>query len=190
MTAASIACLESRALIRAGGEDCRSFLHILLPHDVEHLAPGELRYACLLTPQGKFLHEMFVLVDGDGCWLDVQAARRDDLLKRLNLYRLRAKVTLEPAEGHVSAMWGVADAGAGWAPDPRLPQLGFRAVNAEATPNATEDDYDAWRLSLGVPEPARDLQADRTYPLRRTSTCWTGSTSARAASSGRKRRRG
>ena len=160
-----IAPLHSRALVRVSGEDWRPFLHNLLTHDVERLAPGELRFACLLTPQGKFLHDLFVLADGDGAWLDVQAARREDLLKRLGVYRLRAKVALEPAEGTVFAMWDAAEAGAGWTADPRLPQLGFRAIDAAAEANATEEDYDARRLSLGVPDPGRDLVPDKTFPI-------------------------
>jgi hypothetical protein len=157
--------LRSRGLIRASGPEWRPFLHGLLTHDVERLRPGETRFAALLTPQGKFLHDMFVRPDADGAWLDVQAARREDALKRLLMYRLRARVTLEPADGTVSAAWGAVEAGAGWAPDPRLPQLGFRAINAQAAANASEDDYDAHRLSLGVPDPARDMQPDKTYPI-------------------------
>ncbi|HEX8570403.1 MAG TPA: folate-binding protein [Caulobacteraceae bacterium] len=160
-----VAELNSRALIRAGGPEWRGFLHNLITHDVEGLRPGELRFAALLTPQGKFLHDMFVLADGDGAWLDVQAARRDDVLKRLLMYRLRARVTLEAAAGTVKAAWGAAEAGAGWAADPRLPQLGWRAIGGGAPTNATEDEYDAHRLKLGVPDPGRDLQADRTYPI-------------------------
>ena len=162
---ASIARLDSRALIRVEGAEWRGFLHNLLTHDIEGLRPGEMRFAALLTPQGKFLHDVFVRAGEDTAVLDVQAARRDDLLKRLNMYRLRAKVTLEPVGGSVEAMWDTTEAGAGWAPDPRLPPLGFRAINSEAGPNATEDDYDAWRLSLGVPDPARDLVPDRTFPI-------------------------
>jgi folate-binding protein YgfZ len=162
---AKIARLDNRALLRVAGEDWRGFLHNLLTHDVERLAPGELRFAALLTPQGKFLHDMFVFAGEDEAWLDVQASHREALLKRLTLYRLRARVTAEPADGAVFALWDAADPGAGWRPDPRLPQLGFRAIAAAEPVNATADDYDAHRLALGVPDPAHDCQPDRTYPI-------------------------
>ena len=160
-----VAELGSRALIRAGGPDWRPFLHNLITQDVERLGVGELRFAALLTPQGKFLHDMFVLADTDGAWLDVQAARRDDVLKRLLMYRLRARVTLEPAPGTVKAAWGEGEPGAGWAADPRLPRLGWRTVEAAAPANASEDEYDAHRLACGVPDPATDCVPDRTYPI-------------------------
>ena len=159
-----IARLDNRALVRVAGEDWRPFLHNLLTHDVEALAAGELRFAALLTPQGKFLHDLFVLAGEDGGWLDVQASHREALLKRLGLYRLRAKVTIEPAEGGVFAQWDATEPGAGWAADPRLPQLGFRAIAADEPVNATADDYDAHRLALGVPDPARDCD-ERTFPI-------------------------
>ena len=161
---AKIARLDNRALIRVAGEDWRPFLHNLLTNDVERLAPGELRFAALLTPQGKFLHDMFVMAGENEAWLDVQSSHRAALLRRLTMYRLRAKVTLEPAEGAVFALWDAADAGAGWAADPRLPQLGFRAIAAAEPANATTDDYDAHRLALGVPDPARDCD-ERTFPI-------------------------
>ena len=162
---AKIAPLHSRAVLRVEGPDWRPFLHNLLTHDIEHLAPGELRFAALLTPQGKFLHDMFVLAGENECRLDVQAAHLEALLKRLSLYKLRAQVSFAPEDAGVFALLDAADAGAGWAADPRLPQLGFRAIAAREPANASEDDYDAHRLALGVPDPARDCAPDRTYPI-------------------------
>ena len=162
---AKIARLDNRALIRVSGEDWRPFLHNLLTHDIESLAAGELRFTALLTPQGKFLHDIFVLAGESEAWLDVQATHREALLKRLTLYRLRAHVTLEPADGAVFALWNATEAGAGWARDPRLPPLGFRAVASTEPVNATQEDYEAHRLSLGVPDPAHDLQPDKTFPI-------------------------
>ena len=47
--------------------------------------------------------------------------------------------------------------------DPRLPDLGWRAYGpVRAT--ASEADYDAHRLGLGVPAPA-DWSSDKTYPI-------------------------
>ena len=54
------AILEDRGVISVSGEDATSFLQGLLTNDVERLAPGEARYAALLTPQGKILFDMIV----------------------------------------------------------------------------------------------------------------------------------
>ncbi len=96
--------------------------------------------------------------------LDVQADRREALIQRLNVYRLRSKVLVEPVEGAIWAAWG-GDPGEGWTADPRLPALGWRGYGREAQVDAGEDAYDAHRLALGVPDPARDCEPDRTFPL-------------------------
>ena len=70
-----IAALTDRALLRVTGADARPFLHNLLTQDVEDLAPGGLRYGALLTPQGRMLHEVFLLGEEDGVLLgDVRIA--------------------------------------------------------------------------------------------------------------------
>jgi folate-binding protein YgfZ len=168
MTVPRFARLDSRALIAVTGEGWRSFLQGLITNDVETLQPGEMRFAALLTPQGRFLYDMFVIPADDGCWLDVQEAQRDELVQRLTMYRLRAKVGIEAVHGFVFALWGEEGEPAGWTRDPRLPELGWRAVDTlppDGTVEADEDAYDAHRLALGVPDPGRDCIADKTYPL-------------------------
>jgi folate-binding protein YgfZ len=165
---ACYAPLPSRALVRVRGPDWRSFLQGLLSNDVEGLAPGELRFAALLTPQGRLLFDLFVIGDEDGCRLDVQAVRREALVQRLMMYRLRAKVEVAPDDGRVTALWAADEAPAGWRRDPRLPALGFRGVDLPPPPGAElvdEDAYDRQRLALGAPDPARDCIPDRTYPI-------------------------
>ena len=159
----SIAALTSRALIAVSGEDWRSFLQGLLTQDVETLASGEARFGALLNPQGRLLFDLFVIGRDDGAWIDVEATHRDALIMRLTMYRLRAKVQIAADDTPVFAAFG-ADPGAGWITDPRLAALGWRGYGVVAAPNATEADYDAHRLALGVPGPA-DWGVEKTYPI-------------------------
>ena len=92
----SIARLDSRALIRVSGPDARPFLHNLLTQDVETLQPGELRFGALLSPPGRLLFDLFIWGEEDGVVLDVAAERRDALVQRLSLYKLRAQVEVMP----------------------------------------------------------------------------------------------
>jgi folate-binding protein YgfZ len=161
--------LTSRALIAVSGPDARPFLDHLLSNRVDDLKPGQARSALLLTPQGKFLFDLFVIAPSadepqDILLIDVQADRRDALIQRLKIYRLRAKVEVEPADGAVWAAWG-SDPGKGWVADPRLADLGWRGYGREASADHGEDAYDAHRLALGVPDPARDCEPDKTFPL-------------------------
>lgn len=165
-----LAELKSRALIRVAGPDWRSFLQGQLTQDVETLAAGEARFAGLLTPQGKLMFDLFVVGRDDGCLVDVAADRRDALVQRLTLYRLRAKVEITPEAGAVLALWPApaGDPGPGWTPDPRLPALGLRGYGAARPEGAEQLDeaaYDVHRLALGVPDPARDAPPETTYPI-------------------------
>jgi folate-binding protein YgfZ len=164
------AVLGDRALISVEGPDWRRFLQGLLSNDVERLEPGQIRFAALLTPQGKFLFDLFVVPLGEGCVLDVQAERREALIERLTMYRLRAKVEIAPRGGMVGAVWPWSgeEAGFGWMRDPRLEALGWRGIDAEPpvdSMHVSADDYDAHRLALGVPDLGRDLVSDKTYPI-------------------------
>ena len=182
--------LESRALIAVGGPDWRSFLQGLLTQDVETLAPGEARLAALLTPQGRLLWDLFVIGREDGAWLDVARERREAIVQRLSMYRLRAKVEIAGEELPVSGLFfehpgegrgpdderGALRSGSrpspgradeGWVVDPRLPELGLRGYGASTPAGAVvavEAAYDAHRLSLGVPGPA-DWGSEKTYPI-------------------------
>jgi glycine cleavage system aminomethyltransferase T len=51
---------------------------------MENLPPGALRFTALLTPQGRLLHDLFVYAGETDAILDVPAAARDALLKRLS----------------------------------------------------------------------------------------------------------
>ena len=104
----------------------------------------------------------------DGCLLDVHAARRDELVQRLLIYRLRAKLEIAAAPGRICALWNADAAPEGWAADPRLDGLGYRGVDLAPPEGALRVDeaaYDAFRLSLGAPDPARDALPDKTYPI-------------------------
>ncbi|MBV8593649.1 MAG: folate-binding protein YgfZ [Caulobacteraceae bacterium] len=161
----SVAVLDDRACVRVGGPDWRGFLQGLLSQDVDTLAPGELRFGALLTPQGRILFDLFILglPHGTGVRLDAAADRRDALVERLGLYRLRAKVEIAADNTLVFALWGGA-AGDPWGPDPRLPALGWRAYARGPAPTASLADYHRHRLGLGVPDTA-DWGADRSYPI-------------------------
>ena len=122
-----LAPLRDRALLAITGPEARPFLNRLLTQEVETLTPGESRFAALLTPQGRVLHELFVHGLEDGVRLDVAAADRDALAAKLKMFCLRAQVEIAPEPLEVWALWDIeAPPGPGWTPDPRTPLAGFR----------------------------------------------------------------
>ena len=164
-----IARLDDRAVIAVTGPEARPFLQGLITNDIEKVAPERAIYAALLTPQGKILFD-FLIAEGDGALLiDCARASRDALAKRLSMYKLRAKVVIEPRDQlEVLAEWDADRAKyAITFDDPRLPALGRRAIGARGEmPGSVEDAaaYHARRLALGVPEGA-DFGSDRMFAL-------------------------
>lgn len=160
----SIARLDSRALIRVSGPDARPFLHNLLTQDVETIKPGELRFGALLSPPGRLLFDLFIWGEEDGVVLDVTAERRDALVQRLSMYKLRSRVEVMPIPDAVFVAWGDGAAD-GFVVDPRLSALGGRRWGDQSEADATEADWQAHRLTLGVPDPTQDALMDKTYPI-------------------------
>lgn len=190
MTRPTAMPLASRGILQIEGSDARTFLQGVATNDIMQVGPERAVWTAFLTPQGKFLHEFFVAEAPDGSlWIDCEAERYEDLTKRLSIYRLRAKANfLDRREDlAVAALMGEAALGQmdlpaleGYARpfgggvvfvDPRLGQLGARAVLPRATLESTlseagfalddPEDYDRLRLRLGVPDGSRDLEVER-----------------------------
>jgi len=175
--------LSGRGVLRIAGEEARSFLQNLVTNNVDKAGPAEAVYSALLTPQGKFLFDFFIVEEpggGGALLLDCDGARAGDLAKRLGMYKLRAKVTIEDMSEAlgVVAFWH-EDAspmaeGPGFA-DPRLPGMGRRAIlpegeigsaiKAAGAKAASEDAWHRLRIRLGIGDAAKDFEPDRTFPL-------------------------
>jgi folate-binding protein YgfZ len=171
---------DGRALIRVEGPETRDWLQSLVTNDVRRLAPGRAVYAALLTPQGKFLFDFFLLDPGDGAVLiDADAARGAALMQRLGLYRIRRQVTLAPQTGLGVALLWQAGAAPQVAPpgfavaDPRAEALGWRlyapdpaaALAALGAAPATRAERDRVRVAEAVPETGAELIPDDSYIL-------------------------
>ncbi|HUY68139.1 MAG TPA: folate-binding protein [Alphaproteobacteria bacterium] len=96
-------------MIRLGGLDRRAFLQGLISNDIDLCQPGRAIFAALLTPQGKFLHDMFIVDAGEDFLIDCEAARAGDLLKRFAAHKLRAKVTLADAAAEFNIWAGFSN---------------------------------------------------------------------------------
>jgi folate-binding protein YgfZ len=168
--------LDDRGVVRVSGEDAASFLQGVLTNDVERLGPREARYAALLTPQGKILFDFLVVRlpadNGAAFALDCATAQAADLAKRLSFYKLRAKVVIsnESADHCVLAFLGGAPENAGGIAyvDPRAAELGWREIlpraKGLAIGEASLSDYEALRISLGVPKGGVDFVYADAFP--------------------------
>ncbi len=168
-----LANLPQRGVISLTGADRVGFLNGLVSNDAALAAPGRAVWAALLTPQGRYLCDFFIHADAGALLLEAPREALAGLLARLRRFKLRAAVELADISErcHVYAGWGGAALGAGGgilsvAPDPRLPEAGFRVLSeAPLSANATAGDYAAHRIALGLPDGPPDLEAEKTLLL-------------------------
>ncbi|MEQ9200364.1 MAG: folate-binding protein, partial [Rhodospirillales bacterium] len=192
MSEIKLVSLPDRGVLRIDGEDRVAFLQGLVSNDVSRVAADRAIYAALLTPQGKFLHDFFIAALGDSLLIECEGDRRDDLFRRLRMYRLRSKVELTDVTGELTVHVAFGDGAAGLAGnspvagqaspdgdgirfiDPRLADAGLRWIlpagavpdtGSQSVTDATADDYDRWRLSLGLPDGSRDMLVEKATLL-------------------------
>jgi tRNA-modifying protein YgfZ len=153
-----------RTLWTVTGKDALSFLQGLVSNDLRPLEAGPgIVWAALLTPQGKYLADFFVLRRSEGdLVIDIATSFAVDTLRRLTLYRLRADVQFAPSALHLSR--GLDSPPAGALPDPRHPALGWR-LYSETPVVVPEIDWDAIRVDHVIPESGIELLPDETYIL-------------------------
>jgi len=174
--------LADRALVSVSGPDAEHFLQNILTLDLGDLAAGEARPGALLTPQGKILFDFLISREGgDAFLMECRAGMEDDLLRRLALYRLRAKVEISKLDHDpVAVRWesgGVAseeEPGArrldSDAPEGVLRDSRFRLVDvfrSYGEPGGQASGADAWlalRIEHGVAESGEDYELNDAFP--------------------------
>jgi folate-binding protein YgfZ len=181
MTRLNVALLADRGVVAVTGDDATKLLQGIITNDMDLLAAQPAIHSALLTPQGKILFEFIVARAPDGYLVDIARGQIGDFIKRLTLYKLRAKVDIRDAgaDRRVIALWGDSAQNHGEIPgsisfvDPRLPALGKRiiaeaaladeAMSATSGAGASLADYDAHRITLGIPELGKDYASATTF---------------------------
>ena len=184
MSGPNFSLVPHRGVIAVGGPDRVEFLQGLISNDTTKVAPGRAIWAALLTPQGRFLNDMFVVDGGnDTLLLEAERERAAALAKKLRMYTLRSKVAVEDRSPslEIAVVYGEQFAAPGSVgsavafADPRLDALGYRIIapasqaasllREHGLTEAPLADYEALRLSLGVPDGSRDLPVEKALLL-------------------------
>ena len=169
-----VSLLGDRGVIELAGADTTGFLQRLITNSVLNIPNGEARYSGLLSPQGKVLFDFFAVplpAGADAGYLfDCVKAQAGDLVKRLNLHKMRAKIAITDK----SDMFGVAAVFGGEVPtgiegvvyhDARAPGMGVRVIAPREAlarlKDASEAAYEAHRIA------ARRAKGRRRFRLWR-----------------------
>ena len=151
--------MDARTVFRIAGKDREDFLQNLVTNDVDKLKDG-LVWAALLTPQGKYLADFFLVPDDDAILLDVSKDLAIALFQRLSMYKLRAEVEIEATD--IAPSLGIGPTPEGAFADPRHPEMGWRAYDGRPS---NDTDWDALRVEHGVPQSGVELNPNDAYPL-------------------------
>ena len=183
--------LENRGVLAVSGKDRHDFLQNLVTNNIDPVLQPAAVYTALLSPQGKYLHDFFVVPEGERLLLDCERARKEDLIKRLSLYRLRADVEISDLSDSLSvaaafgpearSLLDLPEGGDGAVPvqagvaytDPRLPTAGVRVIAEDPQGLLTDANiasadmaaYDLFRLKLALPASGADFIVDKTVAL-------------------------
>ena len=151
-----------RTVLHLSGKDAAGFLQGLVSNDVARIehATG-IVWTGLLTPQGKYLADFFVIKTPDALLIDIKSSIADATLRRLLMYRLRADVQIAATEIAVARGLGPLPHGA--FADPRHPALGWRGYGQPG--NAPVTDWDNIRVTHCIPETGIELIPDDSYLL-------------------------
>ncbi len=90
----SVYILKDRAILYVNGQDAKDFLQNLISNDINKVSDNSSCFASLLTPQGKFLYEFIVVKHKSGFFIDCEKSQSEEILKQLNLYKIRSKVEI------------------------------------------------------------------------------------------------
>lgn len=156
--------LSHRSLIEVKGPDTVQFLQGLLTQDIQKASKDHLLYSLMLTPQGRFSFDFFILKKENDClWIEVERERVSELSTIWKRYRLRSQVQWEVLEHLVytspSSFQGAFE-------DPRSPSFGYRFYRSEPLEGVSSaHTYHQYRIPLGMPEAGFDLIPGKTIPL-------------------------
>jgi folate-binding protein YgfZ len=173
----SFATYVARDVLRVSGPDAISYLQGQISQDVAGLAVGDSAWSFVLQPQGKVdawfrvtrVAEDTTVFDLDGGW-------GDTLLRRLERFKLRVKLTIEPLAWRCIAVRGVLPdlatlraAGAellvplDWGDEVGVDLLGPGVELPSGVDPGDEADYERWRIGAGMPRMGAELD-ERTIP--------------------------
>ncbi|WP_269931544.1 CAF17-like 4Fe-4S cluster assembly/insertion protein YgfZ [Aminobacter sp. HY435] len=163
------AILADRAIVDVSGPDAEHFLQNILTVDLAALGEREAKPGALLAPQGKIMFDFLVSRSGESALrLECRADIADDFVRRLMLYRLRAKADISKQDQVVVSVSWEDDSAASQSDstvrDSRFQQPVFRHYGTAPAASATEAGWHAFRIANGVAESGADYALADAFP--------------------------
>ncbi|MFD1197576.1 YgfZ/GcvT domain-containing protein [Brucella gallinifaecis] len=165
-TVAELINLSNRALVHITGDDAEKFVQAVITTNLDKLGADELKPGALLTPQGKIMFDFLVSRIENGLQFDMPAGIAADFMKRMTLYRLRAKAEItQSPESLVSVCWESDSIGKPFKRDTRFPnELNVMRIYGQAGESNDESAWVALRAQYGIAEGGADFAYNEVFP--------------------------
>jgi folate-binding protein YgfZ len=170
------ALLKDRALISVSGPDAEHFLQNILTTDLDALGIGEAKPGALLSPQGKILFDFLISRAGENAFrLECRTDIASDFVRRLTLYKLRAKAEITLAdqvlvtvgwanESTTSRFDSTVGADSTAVVDRRFPDDVVTRSYGNAAASSDTDAWQAFRVAHGIAESGADYALGDAFP--------------------------
>ncbi len=162
--------LEDRALINIedlepNQNERQKFLQGLITNDI-YKASNNLIYSAMLNAQGRFLYDFFIFEKENILFLDCHKNRVDEIIKKLNFYKLRTKVKIIKNDEY-QVFFDDQDCKNGFCfDDPRKHELGKRIYLKKNIALQNDDsEYHYRRIALKIAEGEYDLTYEKSLIL-------------------------
>jgi len=156
---------RGRTVVRFSGPDAHRLLNDVLTGRFDPQS-DDAGWWALLTPQGKILAEGLAGFADGAWWLDVSAGVAENFLKRMKMYRLRAKAEIEDLTESHRVGWSAEKPADGIVHrDARGGGLGCRVVAPVEAANGWGDgeDFVKARIAAGIAELGEDFEPETTF---------------------------
>lgn len=159
--------IPNRSVIEVTGDDATKFLHNLVTNDILSLRVNASQYAMMLSPQGRFLFDMFVVKTSEGYLLDIFTGTNDLLLKKLNLYKLGLKVEIKEKKDLYVVYYPLSNPSKIenkeiYYKDTRHEMMGYRSLTSSL--GKANNVYFLDKYKYAIPDGGIDLLYDKAIP--------------------------
>lgn len=164
--------LEERTCLTVSGPEAEHFLQNLITTDLAALGTDEVKPGALLTPQGKIMFDFLISrMEPEGFRIDLRSDTADDLVKRLTLYKLRARVEISKQDQTVVMAGWEIDSCSSENDSIRLHDRRFsegshvhRIYGGTGAGDATLADWTLLRIRNGIAESGTDYALSDAFP--------------------------
>lgn len=161
--------LKNRSILSLSGKDALVFLQNIVTNDLNNYSYS---YNYLLSPQGRYLYDFFVLkLSPDQLFIDIDSISAQSFLQKLTIYKLRRDIEIKNLASEYLVLYsrekmetneGVIASNC----DPRFSKLGFRTIVKSSGINKLElaDDnlYMQDKYEFAIPDGRDDLIAENS----------------------------